>query len=334
MPAIGLVGAGGMAAVYAERIAEIEGAEISAVASPNSAPDFVAEHVPDATAYRSTEAMCDQAELDAAAILTPTHTHAEQVDIVAPHGIDILCEKPLARTMAEAEAIKSTVESADITFMTAHVVRFFPAYAEAKRLVTEGDIGDPGVARCRRAFGYQGERGWFDDQERSGGVLLDLAVHDFDYLRSVLGEVESVFTRHSEWSVDGRSEVSLTLLRFANGAVGHVEAWWIEVPSVPFSTAFEIAGDDGLLEYDVDEVRPITTYDQTDVHVPRDPVGDDVPFGEDPYRAQLEHFVDCVNGRDDPRISVEEGIASMAVSLAAIESAERGEPVTPEEVGS
>lgn len=333
MTNIGLIGAGAMAGVYADRIASIPDAAITAVASPNTAEDFVAEHVPDATAYSDADALCADESVDAVGILTPTHTHVDLVQTVADHGLDIICEKPLARTLEEAETIRAAVDDAGITFMTAHVVRFFPEYAKAKELVDAGEIGEPGVARVRRAFGYEGARGWFDEQEKSGGVLLDLAVHDFDYLRSVFGEVEEVFTRHTEWSVDARSEVSITLLRFANGAVGHVEAWWIEVPGVPFTTAFELAGDDGLIEYDIDEVRPITTYDDAGGHVPRDPVGDDVPFGDDPYAAQLTHFIDCVEGEATPRVPVEEGIASMAVSLAAIESAERGEPVAPAEVG-
>ena len=329
---IGLVGAGGMAGVYAERIAELDGAEVAAVASPNSASAFVDEHVPSADAYPNAEALCEDADLDAIAVLTPTHTHREVVEIAASHGLDVVCEKPIERTLSDALAIRDAVEEAGITFLTAHVVRFFPEYATAKERIDAGRIGEPGVARTRRAFGYEGARGWFDDQARSGGVLLDLAIHDFDYLRWVLGDVERVFARHNEWSRDGRSEVSLTLLRFESGAVGHVEGWWIEVPSVPFRTAFEFSGDEGSIEYDNDEVRPIATYAMDEAHAPRDPVGDDPPLVRDGYYRQLEHFVDCVAGDAEPAVPVDEGIASLRVSLAAIESAERGEPVSPGEV--
>lgn len=329
---IGFIGAGAMAGVYADRIAGLPGTEVAAVASPNSAEAFVAEHVPDATAYASAETLCEDGDCDAVAVLTPTHTHQEMVELAADHGLDVICEKPLARTLQEAYAIRDAVEEAGITFLTAHVVRFFPEYAAAKTRVDDGAIGDPGIARTRRAFGYEGARGWFDDQEKSGGVLLDLAIHDFDYLRWAVGEVEHVFTRHSEWSKDARSEVSLTLLRFENGAVGHVEGWWIEVPSVPFTAAFELAGDEGLIEYDNDDVAPVKTYRQDDVHVPRDPVGHDVPIAEDGYYRQLEHFAECVRGEAEPAVPVEEGIESMKVALAAIESAKRGEPVAPAEV--
>lgn len=329
---IGLIGAGGMAGVYADRIADVDGAAVTAVASPNTAESFVDDHAPSAAAYADAEALCASDDVDAVAILTPTHTHAELIEVAAGHDVDVLCEKPLARTMEGARAIADVVEEAGITFMTAHVVRFFPEYAEAKERVDAGDVGDPGVVRARRAFGFPGDRGWFDDVEKSGGALLDLAVHDFDYLRWVFGEVERVFTRRVNWEREGRSEVALTTLRFESGVVGHVEAYTVEVPSVPFTTSFEIAGFEGLIEFDLDDVQPIKQYDTESVHVPRDPVGDDLPLRRDGYRRQLEHFIECVQSGQEPSIGVEEGAASMRLSLAAIESAKHGAPVTPEEV--
>lgn len=333
MVRIGLVGAGGMAAVYADSIAEIDGATVAAVASPNSAETFVREYVPSATAYADYERLYDEERLDSVAVLTPTDTHEAVVTAAADRGLDVICEKPLARTMDGAHAIRDAVEQSGITFMTAHVIRFFPAYAEAKARVDAGDIGTPGVARTKRAFGFEGSRGWFDDEAQSGGVLLDLAVHDFDYLRWVLGDVERVFTRRTGWDRDGSSDVSLTVLRFENGAVGHVEAWWVEVPTVPFTEALEIAGDDGHVEYDIDEVQPLRRFGTDEVQSPRDPVGDDLPLAQDGYDRQLEQFVDCVETGAEPPVSVDDGLQSMRVALAAIESAERGAPVSPEEVG-
>jgi predicted dehydrogenase len=331
MTRIGLVGAGGMAAVYADRVDRMGSARVTAVASPNSAESFVAEHVPEAAAYADAAALCADAPVDAVAVLTPTHAHREAVEAAAAAGHAVICEKPLARTLAGAQAIVDAVEAAGVPLMVAHVTRFFPEYETAKQRVDGGHIGTPGVVRARRAFGFEGSRGWFDDPEKSGGVLLDLAVHDFDYLRWVFGEVERVFTRRVEWEREGRSEVSLTLLRFAGGAVGHVEAWHVEGAGVPFSTAFEFAGDEGLVEFEND-VRPVRRFDDDGAHVPRDPIGDDLPLRRDAYRRQLEAFVGCAEGTRASPVPAAEGVASLRVSLAAIESAERGEPVAPREV--
>lgn len=321
-----------MAGVYADRIADMDDAAVTGVASPNSAASFVDDRAPSATAYADAEELCTAEDVDAVAVLTPTDTHPRMVEIAAENGCDVLCEKPLARTMEGAQAIADAVERTGITFMTAHVTRFFPEYATAKEQVDAGEVGDPGVVRTRRAFGFPGDRGWFDDVERSGGALLDLAVHDFDYLRWVFGDIEQVFARQVDWEAEGRSEVSLTTVRFESGVVGHVEVYTVEVPTVPFTTSFEIAGTEGLIEFDLDDVRPVVRYGQESVDVPRDPVGDDLPLRRDGYRRQLDHFVDCVESGADPRIDVDEGAASMRAALAAMESAERGAPVAPEEV--
>ncbi len=331
---IGLVGAGSMAGVYAQSAASLPNADVTAVASPNTAETFVAEQVPTGTAYSDAETMFDKAAIDAVAVLTPTHTHHEFVEGAAERGLDVICEKPIARTLDQAARIRTAVEESGITFLTAHVVRFFPEYAEAKRLVESGDIGTPGVARARRAFGIGGNRGWFEDREKSGGVLLDVAVHDFDYLRWVFGDVEEVFTRRTNWTREARSEVSITLAEFENGAKGHVEAWTVQVSNIPFTTTFELCGDKGLIEFDLEDVRPYVVHDGETTHVPRDPVGDDLPIAQDGYDKQLEHFLACIEGDAEPLIPVEEGIESLRVSLAAIESAERGVPVDPSEVNA
>ena len=332
MHEFGLLGAGGMAGVYADRIASMEDATVTAVASPNSAEAFVNERIPEAVPYTSAERLCTEAAVDAVAVLTPTDTHPELIEVAARAGLDVICEKPLARTLEGANRIADVVHTTGITLMTAHVVRFFPEYSEAKAQVEAGAIGTPVTVRARRGFGFPGARGWFDDPNRSGGALLDVAIHDFDYLRWLLGPIERVFTRRTAWEVKGRSEVALTTLRSEQGAIAHVEVFTVDVPSIPFTTSFQITGEDGQLAFDLDEVEPIRHFTEESVQVPRDPVGDRLPLERDGYRRQLEAFCTALTEGNPPPIDLEEGIRSLRVGLAAIESAERGEPVDPGEV--
>lgn len=326
---IGLIGAGRMAGVYADRISDIDGCRVAAVASPSSAEAFVETEGLDAASHATAAEMCEQVPLDAVAILTPTDTHAEFVDLAAARGLDVICEKPIARTLAGAHEIRDVVRETGISCMIAHVVRFFPEYRTIQEQVDDGEIGTPGVARARRAFGYAGDRGWFDDHERSGGVLLDLAIHDFDYLRWTLGPVNRVFTRRTDWVGTGHSEATLTVLRFANGAIGHVESWAVEVPAAPFERGVEIAGPDGILAYDLDEVQPLTVHHGEETHVPSDALAGERLVGTDAYTRQLVAFIDAIENDRAPPVGVDEGIASLRVSLAAIESHRVGEPVAP-----
>lgn len=329
MVRIGILGRGFMATVHALRYAEM-GVEVAAVASPGGPDEFVAEYADGATAYREAVEMYDGESLDAIDVCTPTHTHRDLIVPAVERGLDVLCEKPIERMAADAEAVIDAVDEAGVTFMPGHVVRFFPEYAKARERIQEGDVGSPGNARTLRQSPFAERNAWFLDDERSGGVLLDLAIHDFDFLRWTLGEVEDVFARRRRWD---DHDYALATLRFESGAIGHVDARWPNRPDLPFATRFEIAGDEGLLEFDSEDVSPIDVTSTTAAgDSRRDPIDD--PLERDPYRRELEAFVECVRSGAEPPITASDGLAALRIALAALESTESGRRVAPGEVGA
>ncbi|MFH5800533.1 Gfo/Idh/MocA family protein [Haladaptatus sp. CMAA 1911] len=322
MTRIGILGSGFMAQVHAIRYDDINGANVVGVCSPSYPEAFAAEFAPDAAVHDDPEDLFDE-ELDAVDICTPTATHRPLVEAAAERGLDVLCEKPVERTMEDAVAIEEAVSDAGITFLPGHVLRFFPEYVAAKEQVDAGAIGTPGTVSALRQSPVAATHPWFHDFDASGGVLLDLAIHDFDFLRWTIGAVESVFTRRRTWD---ENEYTTTMLRFEDGTIGTVDARWPTTDEVPFVTELEIAGDDGLIEFDSETVDPLRVHAETNEPPASDPV--DVPLTKDPYRLELEHFLACVRGEETPCVSVEDGIEAMCISLSAIESAERGIPVS------
>lgn len=322
MVRIGIAGSGFMAETHVDAYAGIDDVEVVAVASPNTAESFVAEHLPDATAYSSTEAMLDEGDVDALDVCSPTTTHRPLVETAAGRGIDVFCEKPIAPSLDDAGAIRDAVERSGITFMVGHVLRFFPQYASVRDTVEDGGIGTPGVARARRLSPYPewGHADWY--AESSGGVLLDLVIHDFDFLRWVLGDVERVFARRDRWE---RAEHAHATLRFESGAVGYVEGSWSLPSHRELTSSLELAGDDGLVELDGGD-PPLRLDDEGGATV-------ESPLEADGYRRELAEFVDCVRSGATPSVGADEAIRSLRVSLAAMRSAERGEPVAMSEVG-
>lgn len=321
MVAIGIVGTGFMARTHATRYATMDDVSIDAVVSRSDADTFVDEYAPGARVFDSVEALCGEG-IHAIDVCSPTNTHAEIVTLAAESGIDVLCEKPLTRTLEEARALADVAAEAGVTVMPGHVLRFFPAYARAKSLVDAGEIGAAGVARARRLSPRPdwGAGDWFDDRAKSGGVFLDLAIHDLDFLRWVWGEVEHVFARcaHAHGTVT---------LRFESGAVGYVEASWAQPTSRELTSEFELAGDEGLIEFDGTASDPYRCFTNDGQHVP------DPYMREDGYYRELRHFVDCLQSGTTPDVTIEDGITAMRLSLAAIESAERGRPVDPAAIG-
>ncbi|MFC4440008.1 MULTISPECIES: Gfo/Idh/MocA family protein [Natrialbaceae] len=317
---VGIAGAGFTARTHIEAYRETD-VEIAALSSPSGPDETIAEFDLDAEAYTDVDAMCDRADLDFVDVCTPTHTHLPIVRTAVDSGLDVFLEKPIAESLDSARELAAVVDDADVTCMVGHVVRFVPAYRRASEL----DIGSPGVARARRLspFPDWGSNEWFADPEKSGGIFVDLAIHDLDYLRWCWGPVDRVFARTSGKSTSAHG---FATLRFENGAVGYVEASWAQPSERPLTYELELAGDDGLVEFSSATDEPYVRWNEEGSTVER-------PLSEDGYRRELEHFVSSLESDSKPAVGPEDAVESLRLALAARRSAERGEPVSPAEVG-
>ncbi len=316
---VGIAGAGFIAETHLIEYAGMD-VDVVGVASPSGPDGVIEKYAHDATAYTDVATMCVGEDLDYLDVCTPTHTHLDAVRTAAGAGVGVFLEKPIAGSLNEAHAIAEAVEEGGVPFMVGHVVRFQPDYVTAASL----EIGHPGVARARRLspFPDWGSDDWFADREKSGGIFVDLAIHDLDYLRWCWGEVERVFARrHREPHV----EHGFVVLRFENGAVGYVEASWAQPESRPFTSELELAGDDGLVELSTDDEAPYREWTEGGATV-------ESPHAKGGYRRELEHFVSCVESGQEPDVGVTEAIESLRLGIAAERSADRNEPVTVREV--
>jgi predicted dehydrogenase len=297
-------------------------------ASPQHAQPLAEQY--GAQVYPNYEAML--ADVDVVDICTPTHLHHGMVLKAAEAGKDIICEKPLARTVAQGQEMMAACQSAGVKLLAAHVVRFFPEYAQAKTAVANGDIGQPAVIRLTRGTfrPKKATDNWFVDFEKSGGMMLDLMVHDFDYARWVAGEVESVFAKNiSSTRPDAPIDYGLAILKHRRGAISHVEGSWAYPPPL-FRTRFELAGADGFLEFDSGRTAAIGLHlrqqkiDAPDVPLPSS------PLSESPYTTQIKAFYNALTQDAPVPVSAADGLAALQIALAAIESARTGVAVTLE----
>jgi myo-inositol 2-dehydrogenase / D-chiro-inositol 1-dehydrogenase len=274
--------------------------------------------------------------VDVVDICTPTHLHYDVVMQAARIGKHIVCEKPLARTAQQGQEMIVACESTGVHLLVGHVVRFYPQYVSAKIAVERGDIGSPAVLRLTRCGFKPGwaTDNWLDDETRSGGMMLDLMIHDFDYARWVAGDVVSVFAKRLRTQrPDVPDDYAIAILRHRSGAISNIEGGWAYPPPL-FRTALEIAGDAGLIE------MPAGSGDPLDIHLKQaaQSEGEAVmlatsPLSEDPYTTQIRHFYDVLTGQDiQPRVTAGDALAALEIALAAIESARTGRQVSLEEV--
>jgi predicted dehydrogenase len=223
-------------------------------------------------------------------------------------------------------------KSAGVKLFVAHVVRFFPEYAQAQAAVAAGQIGEPAVIRLTRGT-FRPKKSvdnWFTDFEKSGGMMFDLMIHDFDYARWIGGEVESVFAKNiTNPYPNAPIDHGLVILKHRNGAISHVEGSWAYPPPL-FRTRLEIAGSDGWLAFNSGETEAIGLHlhqqqtDAPDVPLPGS------PLSESPYTTQIKAFYNALVNDAEVPVSAADGLAAVQIAMAAIESTQTGQPVALE----
>jgi len=324
---VGIVGAGSMGAVHAASWQATPAALTGFFAESSSEAARLAEKF-GARVYENYAALLN--DVDVVDICAPTHLHHDFVVQAAAARKHIVCEKPLARTLEQGRAMLDACRAANVKLFVAHVVRFFPQYALAKQNVVKGSIGKPAIVRLARETSRprRPPGNWFFDFEKSGGMLLDLMIHDFDYARWIAGDVESVFAKSiATQNPDAGIDFGLAILKHTNGALSHITGAWA-FPPPTFRTAIEIAGDAGLIEWKSADTAPLEFFlhqrdgDFPDVALPSS------PLDEDPYTTQLKEFYSALVNNTPTRITAEDGLAALRIALAAIESARTGKPIS------
>jgi predicted dehydrogenase len=275
-------------------------------------------------AFASLEAALDSSDL--IDICTPPAEHASATSAAARAGKHVVCEKPIARHLADARAMIAACESAGVRLFVAHVVRFFPEFSRAKAVLDSGALGRLGVVRSVRGGAPPGHSHWFTDVEQSGGVTLDVAIHDIDYMRWLCGDVVRVFARGLTFR-SLKVDHTLIMLRFASGAIGHIEASWA-FPAGNFRTSFELAGTEGLLVHDSDQAKPLEVQYHTGAAPTSPPIlGSPAPLYDDPYLLEFKHVLDALDSGAAFLITPDDALAALRVALAAIESLRTGRPI-------
>ncbi|MBX7135348.1 MAG: Gfo/Idh/MocA family oxidoreductase [Fimbriimonadaceae bacterium] len=320
---VGIVGVGGMGNTHANKYRQMRDVELSAYdVDPERLATFCVKT--GAEARGSLDHLIDCCDI--VDICLPTHLHMATAGQAIHAGRATFVEKPMAGNVVDCRTMIQAAEREGVLLMPGQVVRFFPEFATGRRLVHSGSIGTPAAARTRRGGKAPvGAGGWFKDAAKSGGILLDLAVHDFDWLRWTLGEVRHVFARtvqiRPEWLLEHQppevGDYALTTLTFDSGCVAHVETTWLD-PGGSRAT-FEVCGSGGMIEFDSRQSATVrtTTGDGSRLEAPLAP-------DDDPYYLQLRSFVDAVKNRTQPPVSAWDGLAAVAIAEAAIESAKTG----------
>jgi myo-inositol 2-dehydrogenase / D-chiro-inositol 1-dehydrogenase len=258
-------------------------------------------------------------------ICTPSDTHADLVQQVAAAGKDILCEKPLGMTPDEAIATARSCATAGVKLYVGHVVRFFGAYRTAHDDLVAGRLGIPSVQRFRRAGGLPRHNDWMVVEERSGGVVMDLMIHDIDQARWFAGDVVRAFGMSTRKGEAGDVDTqAFAVLTHASGAITHLTASWAMQSG--FETSFEIAGTEGMAVYESDD-RAAVRADRPEL---LDRAGLlPVMVGDSPFVEEIAELADAIEFGTPARVNVADAVAAVSIADAIRTSIRTGKAVEP-----
>lgn len=331
---IGLIGLGRLGSIYANYLTHrLTNATLLAVAARKQMhAKALAQELGVAKWYKNYQDLITDKEIDAVVVVTPTFTHKEIVIEAAKHDKAIFCEKPLSLSLEEAQAMLQTIENTGVFFQMAFVRRFDKGYVTAKQKIDDGVIGAPLVFKSSSRDPYRPELE-FLDPKNSGGIFIDMGIHDFDIARWFMGEIKSVYSIggilvYPEMKNIGDVDNGITNLYFVNGSLGVVDLSRSGIYGYDIRT--EVLGTKGTLKIGYLRETPILVMTSQGV------THDTVPyfmerFG-DAYIAQLQDFVENVLHDKEPSITCADGLSALQISLSAKLSFEENRLVEVQEL--
>ncbi len=334
---VGVVGVGDMGRRHAENIRSlVPGARLVAVADPDSArAKRVASELEIDDSCRSIEELLERKDVDCVVIASPDRFHAQGIRAAAAAGVDILCEKPMALNLEDAQSALESVSKAGVRLQIGFMRRYDPAYAAAMKRIEAGEIGDPVVfkslGRDQNApplSGYQ--------SHLNGMLFYNSTIHDFDLarwlVRDEVSEVQAYTTCaiRPEVAQYGDIVAGMVNLKYRRGAIGNIESYVQCVYGYDIRT--EIVGSKGSIL-----VGSLQRHSATLLSVDggSETLADHfLSRFADAYLAEVKDFVHNMRHDQAPRVTGEDGMRALEIAVAAENSHKQSKPCKVVTAGS
>jgi predicted dehydrogenase len=321
MIGIGITGCGGMGTSLVREMVKVEGAKLTAAhdVDPQAANKVTGEL--GGEVVNSYEDLLGRSDVDAVVVATPGYLHRDPVIQAAKASKHVFCEKPMALNLEDCDMMIDACKEAGVNLMIGQVLRLIPVFKESARIVRE-ELGKPLAMSTLRMGGWGYRQGWRATIEKSGGMLLEVNVHEFDYLRFVCGEPVEVFAcggRLVHDYIDFEDTV-FSSFKFQNGAIGNLRA---VVSSAIGQYTGEIICKEGALSYDnhTGTIR-YRKFDGDEITLTRDQLPE---FGG--VAEETSEFVHSIMENRKPDITGEDGRIAVEMALAVRRSIREGIPV-------
>jgi predicted dehydrogenase len=257
--------------------------------------------------------------VDALSITLPTFLHADTTVQALEAGVHVLCEKPMALSVADCDRMAAAAKSAGHVLQIGHCIRFWPEYVVTRQLIQGGQYGKPIAASFRRfsAMPAWSPDSWFADEKRSGGQPLDLHIHDTDYVHHLFGMPSAVCS-----AADGPQSYISTQYHYDDGPSVVAESTWRMAPSFGFEMSFVVVLERATILFDCTRTPAFRVCPPEGA-----PFTPEVPAG-DGYSREVEHFARSIAGETvEPVITPAQARETIRLVLAEKQSAREGRRV-------
>ena len=325
---VAVIGLGRIGRVHLENLLfRFPQVNVQAVADPDPESRSFATNLGIKEAFADYTSLLDHADVEAVLLCSPTDTHATYVQAFAQAGKHIFCEKPLDLDIKTIQRVKAGVEESGIQFMLGFNRRFDPQFQSIRARVAAGDIGDPHLLKITSRDPGPPPISYI---KVSGGIFLDMAIHDFDMARFIIGkEVVEVYARGAV-RVDpaigeaGDIDTAITTLTFEDGTLAVVDNSRQAIYG--YDQRLEVFGSGGMAH--IENVFPYTEqyWDASGGHQGR-PYHFFMDRYVESYFREIEAFVSCIQSEEQPPVDAHDGLMATAIGLAAGISVKENRPV-------
>jgi len=322
---VAVIGVGSMGKNHARVYSELPEAELVAVADADQKLVAATAEKHGAHAYTDYREMLEKEKPDAVSIVVPTAMHEEVGLAALDAGAHVLMEKPIAATVEEGQRLIEKARAVKKQIMVGHIVRFNPAMQALKQKLADGDLGRIFQVFCRRA-------GPFPARIRDVGVVVDLAPHDVDVMRFLIGaEPLRVYAETEQRIHTDHEDLVWGLLRFPDGVVGSLEINWLTPTKI---REVLVLGERGLFRID-DLTQDLYFYENAQVNSELWPAlktlkgvseGHMIRYAiqrYEPLKAELQAFLGTVKEGKPVPVSGEDGLEALRLALALVESGQK-----------
>lgn len=326
---IGIIGAGRIGKLHAENItAHVRSAKIKAIADIYA--DNIAEWAKDLginSIYTDYKKILEDPEIEAVLICSSTDTHCQIIIESASAGKHIFCEKPIDLDLDRIRRALDAVKKADVKFQIGFNRRFDHNFKKVRDMVLNGKIGDMHLLKITSRDPAPPP---IEYVKVSGGLFLDMTIHDFDMARYLTGsEIVEVYATGAVL-VDpaigevGDIDTAITTLKFANGIMGVIDNSRKAVYG--YDQRVEVFGSKGCIAV-ANDLPTNTILSNEDGIITDKPMYFFVERYKDSYINEIKEFIDCVLNDKEPSVTGIDGLESVLVGLAAKQSLIEGRPV-------